>query len=283
MYNISDLNDMSEQQLASIAESMGMKKVNTTDKDSLVYDILDKQAEAHAATVTEQQQQRRGRKPRAEKGASSKSDAGTPLTEDTSEGATPSEAPAPRKRGRKPKNQTEQSQANENPGSDAGAEALTQQEPQSAAAPAAAPRKRGRKSNAQKAAEAAEAAREAAREASAAGNADAISEAPATTASEEAPGQTLLPMALPVEQAEQPDAEEPQQELHPRVFTPATRGTRTRRTMEQTAARRSGASSRQRPVRGGNSSPATSVTATSNPSSASHRASPSSSVRRVPW
>ncbi len=50
MYNISDLNAMSEQELKTVAESMGMKKIDTSDKDALVYQILDQQAIDAAVT-----------------------------------------------------------------------------------------------------------------------------------------------------------------------------------------------------------------------------------------
>lgn len=50
MYNISDLSAMSEQELKTVAESMGMKKIDTSDKDALVYQILDQQAIDAAAT-----------------------------------------------------------------------------------------------------------------------------------------------------------------------------------------------------------------------------------------
>ncbi len=53
MYNISDLNAMSESELKTIAESMGMKKVDPTKKDELIYRILDQQAIDMAANASE--------------------------------------------------------------------------------------------------------------------------------------------------------------------------------------------------------------------------------------
>ena len=57
MYNISDLNSMSEPELKGIAESMGIKKLDAFDKDEIIYKILDQQAidssKASAAKVTE--------------------------------------------------------------------------------------------------------------------------------------------------------------------------------------------------------------------------------------
>lgn len=44
MYNISELNEMSESDLKSVAEQMGLKKIDPTQKEELVYRILDQQA-----------------------------------------------------------------------------------------------------------------------------------------------------------------------------------------------------------------------------------------------
>ncbi len=65
MYNISDLNAMSDSELKTIAESMGMKKIDPTQKDELIYRILDQQAIDMAASATEKK--RRGPKPKKEK------------------------------------------------------------------------------------------------------------------------------------------------------------------------------------------------------------------------
>ncbi len=65
MYNISDLNAMSDVELKTIAESMGMKKIDSTHKDELIYRILDQQAIDMAANATEKK--RRGPKPKKEK------------------------------------------------------------------------------------------------------------------------------------------------------------------------------------------------------------------------
>ena len=53
MYNISDLNAMSEQELKTIAESMGLKKIDPTKKDDLIYRILDEQAITMATATAE--------------------------------------------------------------------------------------------------------------------------------------------------------------------------------------------------------------------------------------
>ena len=45
MYNIDELNSMSDEALRAVAEQMGLKKFKTEEKMDLVYQILDKQAE----------------------------------------------------------------------------------------------------------------------------------------------------------------------------------------------------------------------------------------------
>lgn len=53
MYSISKLQAMPEQELKDIVDQMGIKKVNTADKDEMVYAILDQQAINAASTATE--------------------------------------------------------------------------------------------------------------------------------------------------------------------------------------------------------------------------------------
>ena len=52
MYSISKLQAMPEQELKDIVDQMGIKKVNTADKDEMVYAILDQQAINAASTAT---------------------------------------------------------------------------------------------------------------------------------------------------------------------------------------------------------------------------------------
>ena len=52
MYNITELHEMPDEQLKAVAESMGIKKINLSDKEGLVYTILDQQAAISAATTT---------------------------------------------------------------------------------------------------------------------------------------------------------------------------------------------------------------------------------------
>ncbi len=59
MYNIDQLNEMSDEQLRELAKSMGIKKVESVEHDDLVYQVLDQQAEAEAANAPEPSTRRR--------------------------------------------------------------------------------------------------------------------------------------------------------------------------------------------------------------------------------
>ena len=61
MYNINQLNEMSEDQLRELAKSMGLKRVDSTPHDELVYEVLDHQAETEAANAPEPTKRRRER------------------------------------------------------------------------------------------------------------------------------------------------------------------------------------------------------------------------------
>jgi transcription termination factor Rho len=67
MYNISDLNAMGEQELKTIAESMGLKKIDPSKKDELIYRILDEQAIAMATTTVAEKKSRTTKEPKAKK------------------------------------------------------------------------------------------------------------------------------------------------------------------------------------------------------------------------
>ncbi len=97
MFNISDLTAMSDEQLKSVAESMGLKKIDPSQKDELIYRILDQQAETHAANAAEKRNQRTPRQ-RKEKKAEATN--------------TETAQPTPR-RGRPPKSSAEQPKAEE--------------------------------------------------------------------------------------------------------------------------------------------------------------------------
>ena len=61
MYNINQLNEMSDEQLRELAKSMGIKRVDSIDHDDLVYQVLDHQAETEAANAPEPGKRRRER------------------------------------------------------------------------------------------------------------------------------------------------------------------------------------------------------------------------------
>lgn len=147
MYNISDLEEMADDQLQAIAENMGLKKTNPSDKESLIYRILDQQAIDLSANAPAPVEKKRGRKPKAQQTEPKAADVAT-AAEASADSPAEAEA-APRKRGRKPKNNAD-APADSRQQPDAAveappaADAATSQE----AAPAdtdAAPRKRGRK------------------------------------------------------------------------------------------------------------------------------------------
>ncbi len=74
MYNISDLSAMSDEQLADVAKSMGIKKINVAaDRDDVVYKILDQQAiDAAAGAGEKRRRQPKDAKPKASKPAQKK-------------------------------------------------------------------------------------------------------------------------------------------------------------------------------------------------------------------
>ena len=66
MYNIAELNSKEESELKSIATTMGIKKINSIDKDELIYKILDQQAiDSSKASVANGngEKKKKGRKP----------------------------------------------------------------------------------------------------------------------------------------------------------------------------------------------------------------------------
>ena len=61
MYNIDQLNGMSDEQLRDLAKSMGLKRVDSIPYDDLIYQVLDHQAETEAANAPEPTKRRRER------------------------------------------------------------------------------------------------------------------------------------------------------------------------------------------------------------------------------
>jgi transcription termination factor Rho len=72
-YNILQLKEMEQSNLVALAKELGLKKVDKSDKDTLVYQILDQQAIVNAALqaatgkIEDNSPKHRGRRPNAEK------------------------------------------------------------------------------------------------------------------------------------------------------------------------------------------------------------------------
>ncbi len=135
MYNISDLEEMADDQLHAIAENMGLKKTNNSDKESLIYRILDQQAINLSANAPATVEKKRGRRPKNQAPEQQPAEATSAEVLATSSGE---EEPMPKKRGRKPKN-SEQLPA------EANAEETVVDSQTTATQEDTAPRKRGRK------------------------------------------------------------------------------------------------------------------------------------------
>ena len=140
MYNISDLNAMSDQELKTIAESMGLKKIDASEKDDIIYKILDQQAIDVASSAEKKRRAPKEPKPNKERQSNEKQ----PATDSEQPAAATADTPKePKRRGRKPKSEATQPNAAENG---------SQTEPVAAeppvaqdAAPAKEPKRRGRK------------------------------------------------------------------------------------------------------------------------------------------
>lgn len=150
MYNISDLEEMADDQLQAIAENMGLKKANPSDKESLIYRILDQQAIDLSANTPAVAEKKRGRKPKnqaADQKPNQEAGKNGSQSSESQADATASETEAaPRKRGRKPKNQeVSENQTASSQSSDVKSEIVEGEDAKSAGLSAEAPRKRGRK------------------------------------------------------------------------------------------------------------------------------------------
>lgn len=105
MYNINDLSAMSDDQLKTVAEEMGLKKFDPENRQDTIYQILDEQASTFAANGAAQPRQRKTAQPRQRKAKTNNAEA-TPAAETAEQTAQPqaeSTEPQPKKRGRKPK------------------------------------------------------------------------------------------------------------------------------------------------------------------------------------
>ena len=97
MHNIFDLKEMELEQLQSLASELEIKGFKRLDKDSLVYAILDREAEIRAKNAPERPEKaKRGRPKKAEKPAVKENPAPVEVVVEEN-------APQQKKRGRKPK------------------------------------------------------------------------------------------------------------------------------------------------------------------------------------
>ncbi|MBQ9556637.1 MAG: transcription termination factor Rho [Muribaculaceae bacterium] len=150
MYNIDQLNAMSEEQLRELAKSMDIKKADSVDREDLVYQILDHQAESEAANAPEPVAKRRRERIRQ------------PAAKANGNEVTKDDAVATKKQSKKVHNTAPITSSPETVVEKQPVESKDQSEPQ-LEAPVLPKRKRGRPSAAEKAAR--EAAEKAAREA----------------------------------------------------------------------------------------------------------------------
>lgn len=119
MYTLIDLTEMSDDQLRSTAESMGIKKFNPAQREDAIYQILDLQAINTAASAVSADRPRRGRQTRERKSKAENikdvSDADNAATAssvvaeqaETPTVASSEDAPKKTRRGRKPKAEKE--------------------------------------------------------------------------------------------------------------------------------------------------------------------------------
>ena len=110
MFTITELYDMSDEQLKTTAAELGIKKANPAKREELIYKILDQQAINYAATDTEDAPRRRGRKPKNQSQPTTESSNNDPEGKPADSQAVRQadeatmRTDAVKKRGRKPKN-----------------------------------------------------------------------------------------------------------------------------------------------------------------------------------
>ncbi len=172
MYNLDELFTMDDAALRDAAQKTGIKKIDTSDRESLAYAILDKQASDHAAAAAssaaekpkrtkkekeprDTDNQRKGRR-KKEAQPTPTEEPVAPVTAGESESAPQQQPEQPKKRGRKPKQPREEStqaQAETPVDTPAVAESVPEQtapEENAEQQATAQPKKRGRKPKTQR-------------------------------------------------------------------------------------------------------------------------------------
>ena len=110
MHKIFELKEMDDEKLYSIAEELGIKGAKKKDKDSLIYDIMDKEAVLDSQKAPEKTAKKRGR-PR--KTAVAPQEQPEEQETKTPEASATTEEKTPKKRGRKPKAAQQPQQENQ--------------------------------------------------------------------------------------------------------------------------------------------------------------------------
>ncbi len=193
MYNIIELNTMSDEQLKQVAQEMDIKKIDLTKREDLIYKVLDKQAETEAASGADK------KRPEAEKAPKKR---GRRKKENSDEAAAKADVkPAP----------AEKSEQLDQSAAPAKAEAKADSAP-AEGAPAATERKRRGRPPKKAAQPAPEAAAEAAETPAAAAEvspapAPAASAAPAPAAEEAAPAPETPAQLVQLDQSESDQSE----------------------------------------------------------------------------
>ncbi len=108
MLHINDLIEMSDEEIAKTAESMGIKK-SSASREEIINTILDQQASSSAKDIVSKSgDKKKAKEPRAKRGRKPASEAAQANQNDainSAESNNPQpDAPTPKKRGRKPKN-----------------------------------------------------------------------------------------------------------------------------------------------------------------------------------